>query len=139
MLWVLWDMALWDIKAKSLDVPLYELLGGLTRDYVQCYSTAYPNQGSRKDTARACIEAGFYAYRTGVASSGDIFDPHKWIDATYEACREVKEGVGEDGQWAIDLHTRFDFAEAVSICKLLEPLNPIFCGRSGKVGKSRSL
>lgn len=120
------DMALWDIKAKSLQVPLYELLGGLTRDYIPCYSTGYPNQGSRKETARACIASGFYAYRTGVASSGDIFDPHKWIEATYEACREVKEGVGPDGQWSIDLHTRFDFAEAVTICDLLEPLKPVF-------------
>ncbi|WP_346762453.1 mandelate racemase/muconate lactonizing enzyme family protein [Agaribacillus aureus] len=120
------DMALWDIKAKSLNVPLYELFGGLTRDYVQCYSTGFPRQGSLKETASACMEAGFYAYRMGTASSGDIFDPHKWIDATYEACREVKEGVGEKGQWAIDLHTRFDFAEAVAMCRLLEPLKPVF-------------
>ncbi len=42
------DMALWDIKAKALNVPLYQLLGGLTRDHVECYATAYPDKGSIK-------------------------------------------------------------------------------------------
>ena len=33
------DLALWDIKGKALGVPVYELLGGLSRDHVECYST----------------------------------------------------------------------------------------------------
>ena len=36
------DLALWDIRAKALNVPLYELLGGLTREHIECYSTAFP-------------------------------------------------------------------------------------------------
>lgn len=40
------DMALWDIKGKSLGVAVHQLLGGFTRDYVECYSTGYPSQGS---------------------------------------------------------------------------------------------
>src|SRR6478735_1094527 len=31
------EMALWDIKGKALGVPVYELLGGATRDYIECY------------------------------------------------------------------------------------------------------
>src|SRR3989475_114283 len=52
------DLALWDIKGKALGVPVYELLGGLARDHVECYSTSFPSHGSLKETARACIEAG---------------------------------------------------------------------------------
>ena len=35
------EMALWDIKGKALDVPVYELLGGATREYVECYATGF--------------------------------------------------------------------------------------------------
>ena len=46
------DLALFDIKGKALGVPAYELLGGLTRDYVECYSTGCPSAGSlRADRA----------------------------------------------------------------------------------------
>src|ERR687885_2014797 len=40
------DLALWDIKGKALGAPVYELLGGLARDYVECYATAFPSQGT---------------------------------------------------------------------------------------------
>src|ERR1044072_270402 len=33
------DVALWDLKAKALGVPVYQLLGGRSREYVECYST----------------------------------------------------------------------------------------------------
>lgn len=120
------DMALWDIKAKALEVPIYDLLGGLARDHVLCYSTGFPGQGSLKETAAACMEAGFYAYRTSGGVKAEIFDSHKWLDHIYRHCEEIREGVGERGQWCIDFHTRFDTAEAVTLCNLIEDLKPIF-------------
>lgn len=121
------DMALWDIKAKALEVPVYELLGGLTRDYIPCYSTGFPGKGSVKETAGACIEAGFYAYRTdGGVRSKDVFDAHTWLNNYYDHCEQIREGVGENGQWCIDFHTRFDTAEAVTLCRMIEPLKPLF-------------
>ena len=36
------DMALWDIKGKALGVPVWELIGGRSRDYVECYCTGVP-------------------------------------------------------------------------------------------------
>src|SRR5579872_1119763 len=46
------DLALWDIKGKALGVPVYDLLGGLSRNYVECYSTGFPSRGSLKESAR---------------------------------------------------------------------------------------
>ncbi len=122
------DLALWDIKGKSLGVPVYELLGGLTRDYVECYSTGYPRQGSVTETARACIEAGFRAFRTGAGSGAEnnIFRSRQQVDATFRHCQEIFEGVGDEGDWAIDFHTRFDYADAVRLSGLIEPLRPLF-------------
>ncbi|UCF36849.1 MAG: mandelate racemase/muconate lactonizing enzyme family protein [Acidobacteriota bacterium] len=121
------DLALWDIRGKRLGVPVYELLGGLTRKFIECYSTAFPWQGSQRETAAACIEAGFKAYRVSAVDlgRGQPFDPRKAVRKTFESCQEVREGVGE-GEWAIDYHTRLDFADAVRLSSLIEKLEPFF-------------
>ncbi|MFB3829860.1 MAG: mandelate racemase/muconate lactonizing enzyme family protein [Bryobacteraceae bacterium] len=119
------DMALWDIKAKALGVPLYQLLGGKSREHVECYSTGFPRKGSLAETARACIEAGFRAYRTSVVG-GEPFQSRQAVRRTLEDCRQIREGVGKDGDWAIDYHTRLDFPDAVRLSTLVEPLEPYF-------------
>ena len=122
------DMALWDIKAKALGVPLHQLLGGVSRDHIDCYSTAFPQQGSVKETARACVEMGFRAFRTAGAdpAGGDPFTSQRMVKATAQMCREIREGVGKDGDWCIDFHTRYDLSDAVRLCTLIEEHEPFF-------------
>jgi L-alanine-DL-glutamate epimerase-like enolase superfamily enzyme len=122
------DLALWDIKGKALGVPVYELLGGLARDHVECYSTGFPGQGSLKETARACIEAGFRAFRHSTADPppGQPFNSHQMVRKTYQECVEIRQGVGPEGDWALDYHTRLDFSDAVRLSTLIEPLEPYF-------------
>ncbi len=122
------DLALWDIKGKALGVPVYEMLGGLSRDRVECYSTGFPSKGSVRETARACIEAGFRAYRSSVVDpgAGRPFQSHEIVRRTYENCREIREGVGKDGDWSLDYHTRLDLPDAVRLSELIEPLEPYF-------------
>ena len=122
------DLALWDIKGKALGVPVYELLGGRSREHLECYSTAFPRKGSLRETARACIEAGFRAFRTSVADPGQEipFNSRQMVQKTYEQCLEIREGVGKDGDWAIDFHTRLDLADAIRLAGLIEGLNPYF-------------
>jgi L-alanine-DL-glutamate epimerase-like enolase superfamily enzyme len=122
------DLALWDIKGKALGVPVYELLGGLVRDHVECYSTGFPSQGSLKETARTCLAAGFRAFRYATADPPDglPFNSHQMVRKTYEDCVEIREGVGKDGDWALDYHTRLDFPDAVRLSTLIEPLEPYF-------------
>jgi L-alanine-DL-glutamate epimerase-like enolase superfamily enzyme len=122
------DLALWDIKGKALGVPVYELLGGLARDHVECYSTGFPAKGTLKETARACMEAGFRAFRYATADppQGQPFNSHQMVRKTYQDCLEIREGVGKDGDWALDYHTRLDFPEAVRLSTLIEPLEPYF-------------
>jgi galactonate dehydratase len=122
------DLALWDLKGKALGVPVYQLLGGLTRDHVECYSTGFPSRGSLGDTARACIEAGFRAFRYSTAdpAGGGSFNAHRAVRKTYDDCVQIREGVGKEGDWALDYHTRFDFPDAVRLSSLIEPLEPYF-------------
>ncbi len=44
------DMALWDLKARALGLPLYKLLGGC-REKVKAYASTFPNMGSIEDYA----------------------------------------------------------------------------------------
>ena len=137
------DMALWDLKGKALGLPVYELLGGLSRKYIECYaggpdgsyrSSSGGGAGvnapamSLKERARATIEAGFRCFRIGAGDvrGTDTFNTHAIIPVIYAQCQEIREGVGKDGDWAIDMHTRFDLSDAIRLCTLLEPLAPYF-------------
>jgi L-alanine-DL-glutamate epimerase-like enolase superfamily enzyme len=121
------DLALWDIKGKQLGVPVYELIGGRMRDYIECYSTGFPWQGSAGETARACMDAGFRAYRTSIGDNPNrIFNAHHEIEKTVAVCQEIREAIGAEGDWSIDIHTRLDMADSIHLCGLLEPLAPLF-------------
>ena len=124
------EMALWDIKGKALNVPVYELLGGATRDYVECYATGFRASKAKteEERARDCIEAGLRAYRIGpTGGNGDQpFDFYENVNKTIEYCKRIDEAVGGMGNWAIDLHTRFDLTDGIKICKALEELEPYF-------------
>ena len=127
------DMALWDIKGKALGAPVYQLLGGLSREHIECYSTGVGRGTTLQERARAVIEAGFRAYRTALdmpwASEGGgtptgVFKPHFAVDQEAEKARQIREGVGKDGDWLTDVHTRLDLSDAVRLCSLLEPFAP---------------
>jgi len=127
------DLALWDIKGKALNLPLHQILGGLARNYCECYSggggiPGITETSSLKDRARATIEAGFRAFRFG---PGDVpangtFNTSQVLMRLHEAGAQAREGVGKDGDWAIDFHQRFELAEAVRGCNLLEEFAPFF-------------
>lgn len=124
------EMALWDIKGKALNVPVYDLLGGAARDYVECYATGF--RDSKADTqegrAKDCLNAGFRCYRIGpTGGNGDErFDFYDNAKKTIEFSKRIDAAVGGGGNWAIDLHTRFDTTEGIKICDHLEELEPYF-------------
>lgn len=124
------EMALYDIKAKSLNIPVYELLGGATRQYVDCYATGYsPSKAdSEEQRAKDCLAAGFRCYRINpTGGNGETkFDFYYNAKATIEFSKRIDAAVGGQGNWAIDLHTRFDTVEAIKICDELQKLEPYF-------------
>ncbi len=120
------DVALWDLKGKALGVPVYQLLGGQARDYVECYSTGFPAKGTPKEVAKACVDAGFRAYRISTDARGPVMDRFETVRRVAETCQQVREGVGRDGAWCIDFHTELDMPDAITLANQIEPLRPYF-------------
>ena len=122
------DCALWDIKGKLLEVPVYELLGGRTRDYVECYkSYGALRVDEAREEARKTMAEDFRAIRFhAVGGSDTTFDGRRAIGDMAEICAALREGVGPKGEFILDAHTRFSLADAVTLCERVAPLSPLF-------------
>ena len=81
---------------------------------------------SLKERAAAVIAAGYRAFRIdgGIALGGNVFDVHQRVREVAKACKEIREGVGEKGDWTIDFHQKFDFPDALRLCRLIEEYDP---------------
>ena len=123
------DIALWDIKGKRLDVPIYDLMGGKTRDKVRCYMHV---GGTTKDdlvaSAIAVAAEGFTAVRFTPFSKDYYL--HKsyteWADEAVERVGAVKEAVGSDVDICVEIHRQMAPAESIGLGRRLEQFNPFF-------------
>lgn len=126
------DMALWDLKGKRLGVPVYELLGGPTRDRVRVYRhLAGSSVGALVEDARRWREQGFTALRFGPLRAFDPegltrWDPQASIVATIRATEELRSALGDDVDLILDAHTMFSPAEAAYLGHALEPCRLLF-------------
>jgi L-alanine-DL-glutamate epimerase-like enolase superfamily enzyme len=127
------DLALWDLKGKVQNMPVHEVLGGMVRNYCECYNTAgsipgvQPGMGI-KDRARLTIDAGYRAFRMGAADRpvNSTFNTHERVNQLLQDCMAAREGVGPNGDWCVDFHQRFDLPDAIRGCSLIEHLAPYF-------------
>lgn len=138
------DIALWDIKARALQVPLYELLGGLVRQRVVCYPhVADDTPEAMIEECRRLIAAGWRFVRFNLPSQGDQIDPRLSVRQGVQLVSAVREALGPEVEIIIDAHTRLDPVAAVSLCRQLEPLDPYFvedpvrCENAAAIGHLR--
>jgi galactonate dehydratase len=117
------EQALWDIKGKALGVPIYELLGGPTRQRIRVY--AHARTPERIAQAK---EEGYTAFKTGVKNatqSGVIANP-KFIDEAAADFAGLREAVGDDADIGIDFHGAISAPNAELLIHALEPYRPYF-------------
>ena len=134
------EVALWDILGKSLETPVYRLLGGAVRDQVSTYNTCI-GHAPLDDYQRWHEDAGALAKElqaegiTGVKiwpfdqfakrSLGQTIDPAE-IEAGLKPVRQIREAVGTDFRIGIECHFRFNRMAMEQICYALEPYNIYF-------------
>src|SRR5215831_5290620 len=117
------DQALWDIKGKALGVPIYELLGGPTRERIRVYSHARTPEAIKQARAQ-----GFTAFKTGPAKKrpARIIENKAFVDHVAQEFAALREAAGPEGDIGIDFHGAIPPQTAKLLIKVLEPYQPMF-------------
>lgn len=121
------EHALWDIKARALGVPVWELLGGRVRDRVEVY--AWIHGGTPEECAEDALRRLEEGFRTVK------FTPFDFTGLGYTVAegkrsearaRAVREAVGDDTGIAIDAHGVLNPVNAMEMAKRMEPYGILF-------------
>jgi len=113
------DIALWDIKGKALDIPIYKLLGGDFRNKVRAYASNMfqftPEETAHR--AATAVEKGFTAVKFGWEPMG----PDPKLDEAL--VKGIRRAVGPSIDIMIDAGLAWDAKTAIQRCELFEPYN----------------
>lgn len=121
------DQALWDIKGKRFNVPVYELLGGACREKMKVYSWI---GGDRPDdvgrAARQKKMEGFSAIKMNATEELQFIDTYDKVDEVLERVASIRESCGKYFGIAVDFHGRVHKPMAKVLTKKLEEFDPMF-------------
>ncbi len=144
------EHALWDIFGKSLDLPVWRLLGGQTRDSVRVYThlglgdmkSVYEtfDRGALREKALAVVEKGYDALKV-------VFIPYSHYSVDIPSRRHVgqlmktlRDAVGDKVDIMIDFHGRpATVAGALQYIEELAPYRPMFCEEPVQPGDTQAL
>ncbi|MFA9517326.1 mandelate racemase/muconate lactonizing enzyme family protein [Halopenitus sp. H-Gu1] len=144
------ELALWDIAGKVLDQPVYQLLGGKMREEIRIYADCHAGEsmidaaleGQSRATyrpeayaeeARAALDEGYDLIKFDLdvpsgreiqTESRHLTDPE--IEHKRQLVEAVAEEVGDEAEYAFDLHWNFAPESAKRLCEVVEPYGPIW-------------
>jgi mannonate dehydratase len=139
------DIALWDIKGKQANLPVYQLLGGRARDGVMCYSHAGGrDEIETEDHARRLMAQGFKVVRCQVGPYGgagvlghkdpvtpgtpaeQIYEPTPYLLSVPKLFAHLRDKLGMEVELFHDAHEQLNPIEAARLAKELEPYRLFF-------------
>ena len=134
------EMACWDIVGKSLDQPVYNLLGGKVHERLRSYTYLYPADGegdgfyhdAERSAERAAqyVREGFTALKFDPTGGFSAYDPRQptqeALERTTRLVRLVREAVGRRADLLLGTHGQFTTSGAVRLARQLEAFDPLW-------------
>lgn len=136
------DQALWDIKGKLANMPVYQLLGGKTREAAAVYVHADGRDPLEvEDNARRLMEAGYHHIRIQMGGyggqqidrpkpahspPGNYYDPKAYSRNMLKMIEHVRVQLGDTVELLHDIHERLHPIDAVQFAKEVEPFKLFF-------------
>ncbi|MDR1828554.1 MAG: bifunctional D-altronate/D-mannonate dehydratase, partial [Methylobacteriaceae bacterium] len=130
------DEALWDIKGKMANMPVYELLGGKCREAAAIYGHALgSSSGQIVEEAMKYQERGFHYVRCQLGDYGGVnqqidppqgalpgqyYSPDQYVRSAVKMFEYVRSKIGFDLELLHDVHERLSPSEAVRFAKQLD-------------------
>ncbi|MDF7682417.1 enolase C-terminal domain-like protein [Lactobacillus sp. ESL0679] len=134
------DMALWDIKGKLADMPLYELFGGKCRDAIPAYT--HVDASSVDDAVKQVqgkVDQGWINIRVQIngyggsdygpvtgPNDGVYYDPYLYMDTVLRAFTKVHDVFGDKIRLIHDVHERLTPNQAITFLRKMEKFSPLF-------------
>ena len=124
------EIALWDVSARALGVPIHRMIGGQTRDRVRAYANGWFS-GARTpeeyaDAAVRTVAAGFRGLKWDPFEAFDLTITTAELDRSLAQLAAVRSAVGRDVELFVEGHGRFDVATAVRVARELEQFDPVW-------------
>ena len=124
------EMALWDISARDLGVPVSRMFGGVTRDRVRAYANGWFSGAVTPDdyaaAARRTVETGFRGLKWDPFENYDLTITSQQLDRVLGQIDAVRSAVGPHVELFIEGHGRFDVHHAVKIAREIAQFDPVW-------------
>ena len=125
------DIALWDLKGKILERPVYQLLGGAQRQKIRVYANGwYTNPGTPKQNAEeACkvVEMGYNAIKFDPFGQANYYKISlAEAQLAEDRVAAVREAVGASVDILVEAHAKFNVMTAIQLGKRMEKYRPLW-------------
>ena len=122
------DIALWDILARSVNLPVYQLLGGKCRDRVRVFANVLGDTlDQRAESAMRSVENGFTSLRTTPFFPGwEKQGPSQVIQAAVEIVKAIRQAVGDEIDLGLEIHRNLAPGEAIVLAGELAPYRILY-------------
>ena len=118
------DIALWDIKGKAFNMPVYKLLGGAHRRKLRCYATGMFFKSETGDLITPAVEEALRNVDAGFNAMKMKCGLHRKEEL--KRVQAVKEAIGPDRDLMVDFNHGYNLMDAAWLAKGMEELNVVW-------------